>query len=402
MRVNVDTAMLSDPRYEVASGELDVDPDWLRMKMIRVYHYCTDRGVHEIPAAIIMALVPAQGCIDALARVGLIRASQEPLYYVAGTRGRIEWLARLRTNSHAGGDATRRKHRETGEPKGRPPTDPEVAQFQDSPMISRSEPFSGDFLNSPMISRSVSDAPEPLNSPHNSPLIAPDPEGAISWPCELTTKTPAISRSEGQKASHLAVPDGGPPAPAPAPSPAPTPRTQSPERTSRESEAPKAPGGGVPPEGRSAGASQAAFWPDSSQGGPRNGNGASRGNGAAPGPSVTPTPGFQQLVGHWYAEHEAAFGVRPGWIGKEFKYLKKVLEERARGDVAEVEARVVNAIRFPPWRYRDTVPTPQLLFQHWDQFGAPAQARGNNGRRVLSVVDAARRIHSMDEEEKKR
>ena len=107
--VRVEGDALTDPRFARLGKLLGSNADEALGKMIRVWSYCTTINAHSLPPEDVDALVAREGFSGLALEVGLAEAQENGAIRICGTKGRIEWLAKLRRNSEKGGNATRAK-----------------------------------------------------------------------------------------------------------------------------------------------------------------------------------------------------------------------------------------------------------------------------------------------------
>jgi hypothetical protein len=108
-RVNVDVEAFHDFRFELLGKSLGLDKFSALGRMAMLWSFCTQRETYYVTRSIVDAITSCPGFCDAAVSVELLR-NQDGKIYVCGTKGRIEWLRRLKQNSLKGGKATKRKH----------------------------------------------------------------------------------------------------------------------------------------------------------------------------------------------------------------------------------------------------------------------------------------------------
>jgi hypothetical protein len=100
--VRIEDEAFSDRRYDVLASLLGLpDADCARGKMAAVWRQCTQQQTHILTAEMVCIILGPNGP-DALLKSEL-GAPVEGGIRICGTRGRIEWLARLRKNGQKGG-----------------------------------------------------------------------------------------------------------------------------------------------------------------------------------------------------------------------------------------------------------------------------------------------------------
>lgn len=138
--VSLDFKFFSDARIKVLSRALGLDHFGVRGRCMALYHHCVEECVHTISGVMIDAIADLDGFAEAMVQAKLASrfewcedgsegpALPEGEYRIRGTKGRVEYLGRLRNSSKSGGDA-RAKSAERGEggrfkPAGQPIVQP--------------------------------------------------------------------------------------------------------------------------------------------------------------------------------------------------------------------------------------------------------------------------------------
>ena len=124
--VRIDDEAFSDRRYDVLAKHLGVpNADCARGMMASIWRQCTQQQAHVLDAQLVRAILGDNGPESlVIARLGEVVEAGIRIY---GTRGRIEWLAKLRKNARKGGVARSAKWHPKGSPDGtqtRPKRDP--------------------------------------------------------------------------------------------------------------------------------------------------------------------------------------------------------------------------------------------------------------------------------------
>lgn len=115
--VRIEDEAFSDRRYDVLARELGLpDADCARGKMAAVWRQCTQQQTHILGVEMLSAVLGEKG-IDALIKSGLGVVVDGGIR-IRGTRGRIEWLARLRKNARKGGVAKSAKRQPSRQASG--------------------------------------------------------------------------------------------------------------------------------------------------------------------------------------------------------------------------------------------------------------------------------------------
>ena len=131
--VRIEGEAFSDLRYSVLAKLCQLaDDDHARGKMARLWAHCTARASHTLPREVVAAVLGDSGP-ESLVSAGLGEPSDDGIR-IRGTRGRIEWLAKLRKNARKGGRAKAAKRQNIGSPEG----DPGACQ---TPASAHPEPF---------------------------------------------------------------------------------------------------------------------------------------------------------------------------------------------------------------------------------------------------------------------
>lgn len=112
--VRVDDECFDDPRFSVLGASLSIDPDLARFKMIRVWRYCTRIGSHLLEQKYFNALFGHDNASRFALESGLCIKDKSGKIYVKGTKGRIEWLAKLKENAKKGGKSKALKSKANG------------------------------------------------------------------------------------------------------------------------------------------------------------------------------------------------------------------------------------------------------------------------------------------------
>jgi hypothetical protein len=106
--VRIEDEAFSDRRYDLLARELGLpDADCARGKMAAVWRQCTQQQTHILSVAMVCAVLGENGP-RALENSSLGVVTDTGIR-ICGTKGRIEWLAKLRKNARKGGAATSAK-----------------------------------------------------------------------------------------------------------------------------------------------------------------------------------------------------------------------------------------------------------------------------------------------------
>lgn len=101
-RVNVESKALADHRIRLLAKRLGVDYQGALGRLVFVWHACVEIGAHVLRPEDIDAAADTDGMAAAMVQAGLGREEANGVY-VAGTQGRIEWLAQFTETRRAGG-----------------------------------------------------------------------------------------------------------------------------------------------------------------------------------------------------------------------------------------------------------------------------------------------------------
>lgn len=102
--VRIEDEAFSDVRYVVLALELGLpDADCARGKMSAVWRQCTAQQTHVLSEPILIAILGPKG--PAAMVIATLAEAVEGGFRIRGTRGRIEWLGKLRKAARKGGAA---------------------------------------------------------------------------------------------------------------------------------------------------------------------------------------------------------------------------------------------------------------------------------------------------------
>lgn len=103
--VRLEEKAWADPRFTMLAGYCGfADPDLALIKCGRLWSYCTEKGCDTFSADVIDACVRIPGFAKHLVRARLAEKTKVGVR-IKGTRGRIEWLEKLRSSASKGGHA---------------------------------------------------------------------------------------------------------------------------------------------------------------------------------------------------------------------------------------------------------------------------------------------------------
>jgi hypothetical protein len=104
MAVRVETKAFSDNRIAHLGAILETSRYDALGRCCHIWEECTQRNSHILPEEVVNLIVDS----NALVKAGLGAKTKRGIR-IRGTKGRIEWLAKLRKNSEKGGEATRKR-----------------------------------------------------------------------------------------------------------------------------------------------------------------------------------------------------------------------------------------------------------------------------------------------------
>ena len=121
-RISVDQAALTDSRYEILAQIAGLaDADHARGRMIRVWNECQERETYTLRAETLDSIFHVEASGELLIRSALARRVRPGLFYVCGSRGRIEWLKKRREEGRKGGFKGGRPKKPIGVSDGKTP-----------------------------------------------------------------------------------------------------------------------------------------------------------------------------------------------------------------------------------------------------------------------------------------
>lgn len=106
--VRIEDDAFGDPRFQILGINMGLPvafaEDWARGAMARVWRHCTMRQTHVVSREVLCAIVREEKFADAVIASDLGEPSGDGIR-IKGTRGRIEWLRKLKRNAQKGADA---------------------------------------------------------------------------------------------------------------------------------------------------------------------------------------------------------------------------------------------------------------------------------------------------------
>jgi uncharacterized phage protein (TIGR02220 family) len=115
--VRLEPNVWTDARFTLLAQQVGIDRDAAVAKVARLWSECTSQQSYHLTAKIIDAVSGLQNFHVALIESDLGR-DEKGVIYVCGTRGRIEWLKKLRKSSKKGGASNRAKWLAKRKPNG--------------------------------------------------------------------------------------------------------------------------------------------------------------------------------------------------------------------------------------------------------------------------------------------
>ena len=111
--VRIEDEAFSDERYGVLAALCGLaDPDHARGKMARLWRQCTAQRTYVLPIDLVCSVLGENGA-EGIVKAALGEAVDGGIR-IRGTKGRIEWLAKLRNNARKGGKAKSAKRHNAG------------------------------------------------------------------------------------------------------------------------------------------------------------------------------------------------------------------------------------------------------------------------------------------------
>lgn len=99
-----------DVRFSKLARKLGLKkPEYAIGAMLPIWFHCTQFGVYEISADDLELLSGRKNFDEILVSCGLAEKKSEGKFYISGSRGRVEWLTRLRENGKHGSAGGRPK-----------------------------------------------------------------------------------------------------------------------------------------------------------------------------------------------------------------------------------------------------------------------------------------------------
>ena len=145
--VRIEDEAFSDERYGVLAALCGLaDADHARGKMARLWRQCTAQRTYVLPIDLVCSVLGENGA-DCIVKASLGELVEGGIR-IRGTKGRIEWLAKLRNNARKGGKAKAAKRQDGGKqeaakslPPAFPPAPaPAPAQISEEREADRSAP----------------------------------------------------------------------------------------------------------------------------------------------------------------------------------------------------------------------------------------------------------------------
>jgi hypothetical protein len=112
--VRIEDSALTDPRFVILGKRLCTSHYDAIGRMIYVWSYCTDKQLHVLTPELIDTLSGYEGFHVHLIEIGLAEELSSTEIRICGTKGRIEWIAKLRKNGRKGGRPKKTKTKPDG------------------------------------------------------------------------------------------------------------------------------------------------------------------------------------------------------------------------------------------------------------------------------------------------
>lgn len=170
--VRIEGTAWQDPRFALLGALLGV-PDEFAVevavgRMAKLWAWCTEKNQLVISERIVCTILRSNSGADALVDAELGRREEGGIY-VSGTRGRVEWLSKLRTNGKKGGRPKGKKDKTKRLPK----PEPDANQTR-----TRTEPEPNPLTLTPTLTLSYSPSENNLSAKRKrSPTPQKAPEG---------------------------------------------------------------------------------------------------------------------------------------------------------------------------------------------------------------------------------
>jgi hypothetical protein len=118
--VRIEDEAFSDARYaELAEYAGLADADHARGKMAQLWRQCTLERCYSVSAFLVRQYLGSDG-VNAIVRARLGEQLPNEMVRIRGTKGRIEWLEKLRKNGRKGGRPAKYSKKPSGYPVGSP------------------------------------------------------------------------------------------------------------------------------------------------------------------------------------------------------------------------------------------------------------------------------------------
>lgn len=117
---------INDPRFKILGKLINSNRFDALGRMVAVWEYCTEKQTYFLTEIILDAISEIENFADALTKSDLAERTDEGIR-IKGTKGRIEWLRKLRQNGKKGGRPKKTKTKPDGnqkETKFEPPSNP--------------------------------------------------------------------------------------------------------------------------------------------------------------------------------------------------------------------------------------------------------------------------------------
>lgn len=131
-----------DPRFAVLGALLGTSKFDARGRMLEVWSYCTEECTYFVRPEVLDALMEKVGACGLVESAGLAERTDEGHFRVLGTRGRVEWLKRLKKIAKKGGDANKKRlaKRKASQPDSQEANQEDTQQASPPTLIPDSSP----------------------------------------------------------------------------------------------------------------------------------------------------------------------------------------------------------------------------------------------------------------------
>ena len=159
--VRIEDDAFGDLRYETLAKEAGLaDADHARGKMARLWRQCTAERIYHLSETEVCAVLGPRG-VDALIESRLGEQTDRGIR-IRGTRGRIEWLEKLRKNGKKGGRPRKASDESKRKPSGFRESNPPALVTAPAPVLAQEEEGNGPAAPAALPLFVERSAPEPV------------------------------------------------------------------------------------------------------------------------------------------------------------------------------------------------------------------------------------------------